>query len=232
MNHSINDSYVNRIAKHLIVNSSFMDNLGLFNGKMGIVIFFYHFAKYSQKAIYYDFANKLLDEIYSEIHSETPINLKNGFAGIGWSIEYLLQNNFLEGNSNEALADIDSKIMEYEPMRMNDRSLETGASGLLFYTLTRLYSPKHASNDNPFSDSYLKSWHDVALTECGQTTDISYFSKLFLHWEKKSEEVHFTINNFLPHILPEFSRIDDDFVFLPYGLQHGCAGIGLKMLLS
>lgn len=98
-----NNGYLSRIARHLIINSSYTDNLGLYNGKMGILIFFAHFARYTQKKIYDDFAGKLLDEVYSEIHTETPINFTNGLCGIGWSMEYLLQNNFLDGNSNEVL---------------------------------------------------------------------------------------------------------------------------------
>ena len=36
-----------KIADHLIINSSFLDNLGLLHGKMGIVIFFYHYSQYT-----------------------------------------------------------------------------------------------------------------------------------------------------------------------------------------
>ena len=131
--------YLLRIARHLIVNSSYTDNLGLFDGKIGIVIFFAHLARYSRKKIYDDFAGKLLDEVYAQIHTETPINFKNGLCGIGWSMEYLLQNDFIEGNSNDVLAGIDEKIMERDPLRVCDKSFETGAAGILFYILTRLF---------------------------------------------------------------------------------------------
>ena len=57
-----------RIANHLIINSSFLDNLGLFHGKMGIVIFFYHYSRYTHNPLYEEFAGELLDEIFEEIH--------------------------------------------------------------------------------------------------------------------------------------------------------------------
>ncbi len=41
-----------RIANHSTINSSFLDNLGLFHGKMGIVIFFYHYSRYTNNPIY------------------------------------------------------------------------------------------------------------------------------------------------------------------------------------
>lgn len=208
-----------------------MDDLGLYNGKAGIVIFFAHFARHTKQTIYDDFAGKLLDEVYTQIHTETPINFKNGLCGIGWSMEYLLQNNFIDGNSNEVLAGIDEKIMERDPLRICDKSFETGAAGILFYILTRLFSSKRDINDIPFIPLYLENWHKVALTENQQQTDLGYFCNLFLQWVN-NEDVKFTVNKLLPNMVLPSMTMDEEFVYLPYGLKNGCAGIGLKNILS
>ncbi len=47
-----NNELLQRIANHLIINSSFLENLGLFHGKMGIVIFYYHYLCYTSSSIY------------------------------------------------------------------------------------------------------------------------------------------------------------------------------------
>lgn len=228
---SNNNEYLYRIARHLIVNSSYTDKLGLYDGKMGIVIFFAHFARYIQKKIYDDYAGKLLDEVYAEIHTETPINFRNGLCGIGWGMEYLLQNNFLEGNSNEVLAGIDEKIMERDPLRICDNSFETGAAGILFYIVTRLLSTRKEKNDIPFVPSYLDSWNKVALAESQKQTDLGHFSNLFLQW-KNNEEVKFTVNKLIPNMLLPSITMDEEYMYLPFGLKNGCAGIGLKNILS
>lgn len=228
---SNNNEYLYRIARHLIVNSSYTDKLGLYDGKMGIVIFFAHFAQYIQKKIYNDYAGKLLDEVYAEIHTETPINFRNGLCGIGWGMEYLLQNNFLEGNSNDVLAGIDEKIMERDPLRICDNSFETGAAGILFYIVTRLLSTRKEKNDIPFIPSYLDSWNKVALAESQKQTDLGHFSNLFLQW-KNNEEVKFTVNKLIPNMLLSSTTRDEEYMYLPFGLKNGCAGIGLKNILS
>jgi len=58
------ENRLQRIANVLLLNASFTDNLGLLNGKMGIAIFFYQYARYTGNKVYEDYAGELIDEIY------------------------------------------------------------------------------------------------------------------------------------------------------------------------
>ncbi len=81
------------------------------HGKMGICIFFYHLARKTGDKNYEEFAGELLDEIFEEIDIKTPLDFENGLTGIGWGIEYLVQNGFAEGDTNEILAAIDNSVL-------------------------------------------------------------------------------------------------------------------------
>ena len=59
---------------YLTINSSFTGDLGLFHGRMGIILFFAHYAHATQSKHYEDFAGCLLDELYEEIHEDLPVN--------------------------------------------------------------------------------------------------------------------------------------------------------------
>lgn len=142
------------IANHLLLRTSFMTSLGLFYGKMGSVLFFVHYAKYTNNSIYDDFASEILDEIYEDVHTEMPIYFSNGLCGIAWSIEYLLQQGYMEGESDEVLSDLDAKIMMWDPLRISDFTLETGLEGIAWYVLSRLTSPR--SGSIPFDNRYLR----------------------------------------------------------------------------
>ncbi|MGV8096402.1 MAG: lanthionine synthetase LanC family protein [Mangrovibacterium sp.] len=98
------------LANVLLLNASFIDNLGLFNGKMGIAIFFYHYAKYTGNKVYENYAGDLLDEIYEEINVRTPADFTCGLTGVGWGIEYLVQNEFIEAETDEVLKEIDQAV--------------------------------------------------------------------------------------------------------------------------
>lgn len=139
---------------YLTINSSFVADLGLFHGRMGIVLFFAHYGRAIQDKRYEDFAGDLLDEIYEEIHVDMPVNLENGLCGIGWGIEYLVQQGFMEGNTDEILADIDRKVMEIDPLRMTDLSFQRGLAGIAFYVIARLNAHRETTV-LPFDGAYL-----------------------------------------------------------------------------
>lgn len=120
-----------RIINTLLLNASFIDNLGLMHGKMGISILFYHLARKYNNKIYEDYAGELIDEIYEEINPKTPVDFENGLAGIGWGIEYLVQNKFIEADTDEVLEEFDKKI--YAKLLENHLKMGKGLKGLLGY---------------------------------------------------------------------------------------------------
>lgn len=142
-----------RITNNLIINASCLKDIGLYNGKMGISIFFFHYAQYTGNSIYEDFAGDLLDEIYEDISLETPITLSNGVCGIGWGIIYLYQQGFITGDVAEALFEIDQKVMEYDLHQSLDNSLNQGLAGIAFYVYTRMGMK---DIKNPFDNLFLE----------------------------------------------------------------------------
>ena len=135
-----------RISNTLLLNASFIDNLGLMHGKMGISIYFFHLARQTGDKIYEDYAGELIDEIYEEITLYTPVDFENGLAGIGWGIEYLVLNGFIEADTDEVLEEFDNRIFkELIYNTPHDMGLLNGLVGIGAYFLTRIQNP--ASND-------------------------------------------------------------------------------------
>ena len=127
-----------QIANHLIINSSFLTDLSLYHGKMGSVLFFCNYARYTGNSVYEEFAGELLDELFSEIHDGIGVDFENGLSGIGWGILYLLKNNFIVGSPDDILEDIDAKMLEVNLLRVRDLSLERGIAGIVTYLTNRL----------------------------------------------------------------------------------------------
>lgn len=47
MNEVMDEALLKRIANHQMLCGSFCQNLGLLHGKMGLVLFFFHYARYT-----------------------------------------------------------------------------------------------------------------------------------------------------------------------------------------
>lgn len=96
-----------RIVNHNLLYEPFNSDWGLFKGRMGAILFLFHYARYTGKTLYADFAEKLLDDIYEDItDGVTTCQL----CEIGWGILYLLQQGFVEGDADEILEVIDHRV--------------------------------------------------------------------------------------------------------------------------
>ena len=126
-----------KIVDYLLLYSPYMQDIGLFHGKMGVVIALYLYStKYSDEQVS-EYAWDLLQQIYDGIHSNMPIGLEYGLAGIGYGTTMLYKRGLVDCDLNSILVDVDSKIMEHDPRRMKDLSIRSGVGGLMQYIAFR-----------------------------------------------------------------------------------------------
>lgn len=148
------------ISRSLMLHGSFTRNLGLMSGKMGTVLFFYHYARYTGDVNFRKFAEEILNEVYEEITSSYPYNFSDGLCGIAWSMVYLIRNGFVStDDEKDLLSELDDKVMEWDVRRLHDASFETGTLGLGHYILSR-YNPQEKVFYLP--QDYLQDYFEVA----------------------------------------------------------------------
>lgn len=216
-----------RIANHLLLNSVFSSNLGLYHGKIGIIIFFCHYARHTANTLYDEFAGILLEQLYEDIHDRMYFDLEDGLCGIGWGVEYLRHNNFIDGDINDMLKDIDNKIMEHDPLRLNDRSIKTGTGGILHYATYRLQNYSQLEKVELFDQAYLKALLDVA-NQSGKQDEINPIATHYINCIKEKSPSYNPVE-FLSQ-LNNVEPTDDDITKWELGIEKGCAGIGLKIM--
>ena len=189
-----------RIANVLLLNASFIDNTGLLNGKFGIAIFFYHYGRYSNNIIYTEYAGELIDEIYEEINTNTPVDFANGLAGIGWGTEYLVRNGFLDADTDETLAEIDKTL--YRSFSSNPFRIENGKD-LFDYGLYIGARIHHSGKDDDSLNNQIKREHiNSIIDQCEKL----FVNKRYLEFNIHQLSVS-TINSFLWFLL-EMDRLE------------------------
>lgn len=187
---NIENNQLNDFVRQLFFNRQGTDNLGLYNGKMGIALFFFHAARSLNNIWYEEYAEALLDEIFEDIHCDIPIDFSTGICGIGWGIEYLIQNGYATGCSDNILSELDKKVVEKDLRRIEDASLEHGLKGIARYVNARLLSTRDVTSALPFDSLYLNELKEacarlnVELTEHVNLDKIlndikSHYAKLY-----------------------------------------------------
>jgi hypothetical protein len=131
------DILLQQIANTLLVNVQHLPVLGLFDGQLGAALFFYRYARYSGRSSYSDYSDQVMDVVAESIYANTPKALCNGLAGIGWTVDYLMKNGFVEADE-EVLEEVDAAL---EKMTVQEIEAEIHAETPLFsrgiYALAR-----------------------------------------------------------------------------------------------
>lgn len=128
-----------QIAKIIQQNGLAGVNHGLMHGNTGLCIFFYHLSRKTNNPDYEKIADDLLDKAFANLSTSASADFENGLAGIGWGVEYLVQNKFAQGNTDEILEEVDNKVFRaLNEDNHNSFELGNGLTGYLFYLISRL----------------------------------------------------------------------------------------------
>ena len=219
------------IIHELLLRSSLIQDIGLLQGKMGLVIFFMYYHQYTKEALYEDVANELLDEIVEGLHKDLPITFDSGLPGIGWGIDYLIHKGFIGGDSKEICEEIDHKIMETDPRRMTDYSFETGLGGILLYVLTHNKTVSDQKQDPPFDTTYLNDLYTACVKARSDNTAPTETQEL-IECYITSQETR-TIPNYSIWNFPRLTQGIQDFnerkvTQYSLGIKQGLAGALLE----
>lgn len=150
-----------KMLNHLILHANDVPNaIGLLDGKMGIALVLAHYARYSRKKKIEHAADFLVENVMNQLTTTVSIDFANGLSGIGWGIEYLIQNNYTKGCGADILQDLDERIMQVDVTRIKDWSLEKGLLGILHYVLYHLQGA-NKSELRVFDKPYLASWLSI-----------------------------------------------------------------------
>lgn len=205
-----------QIANMLIVNGTLLENSGLWYGKMGVAIFFCHYAQCTENELYMDYAVEIINVIRAEIHQDSITDYDRGLAGIGAGVEYLSHTGFLTIDTDKVLRDIDKRIQKeiiYTPQENN--SIANGLCGLGQYLLYRCKT--FGTNEMSFLINQEFIMHIMDLLENGKNPMPSDFPNVlsFLYRLYPLDICKPKIERYTNRILADFSMdaISDEWLF-------------------
>jgi len=226
---NIQNKTLERIARHLIIYSASMEDIGLMNGKMGIALFFYHLHKVTGNDNHLAFANEMIQDISSRLDYKIPRTFFDGLVGISWGFDHLIKNNFIDFEEDDMLIELDNALLEINIANLFDESFSTGVRGIAYYLVSRCSG--NSSIPAPFSLEYIADLYDrMHRIESKDPTAISLQNQL--QQIQKGVIIEYDLNPFYQLIGNE--PYDDSNLFVINRnrgiINNGYTGIALRML--
>lgn len=135
-----------KIANYLL-NIDRQKASGLLTGNTGVCLFLYQVSRKSRQTKFEEAADIMLDNILEKQTVMSPSNFRDGLAGIGWAIEYLLQNKYYEGDSEEILGDVDNVVFKSVTQAgLPLLAINEGLCGYLLYLNSRIKNSKDSNS--------------------------------------------------------------------------------------
>lgn len=211
--------------------------LNIETGKMGICMYFFMLAEDLKNKQYQQWAGKLLDETYAQLSQTIYPQPLSNIVQLGIGIDFLLSQNFVEGNINQILKDVDIVLFQRMTSSKNPQKLTYGTPGflyILYYLYLRLEKQKNGS-DRRFllEELTIKAFNDVYASLNSSFYDepilfnLDYKLPLFLYVLSKIHSLQF-YNYRIDEVIKEIagliqSRIPvlhSNRLYLLWGLVH------------
>ena len=216
---------------HLMLQSPFIKDIGLLHGKMGIALFFYHYAKHTDNTVYSDYADDLLDDVWKNLHNRLSDTFESGSTGIVWGVEYLIQNDFVQDNSNDICEDVDARIMQIDLRRMTPEFIAKELEGFLHYVLIRTLGTIKQQSSPPFDKMYRNDLFQLFsfLLQQNKTNETCQaLIRQYLAYTSNGESL-----NYMPDLslfIGECKTDEKNLFSSPLGLKNGLAGMLYKQI--
>lgn len=165
-----------RIANTIIAN---LDNTmppGLFNGKLGLALFLYQYAKRSGMSSYEDIASHLLDGSFSALSPNMSPSAIDGVASIGCGLLRMTEMDLIEMDEH-VLKDIDALLLD-NPLIMlhSERHFPVPLFSSGIYCIERL---KHDDEvKDKYANNVIKAMESFVLQENESNLKLSLLNSL------------------------------------------------------
>lgn len=145
-------------------------SLGLENGRCGLVLSAFLLSEKDKR--YKDRALTHLHYLLEHVYESSSLSFNEGLMGIGWTLEFLTQNQYIPNSSDLLLLEIDDIIYKWINFhQLNSFSVKNGYIGALLYFCYRLKG-----------DRIITPYRELALKEC----TVRILGKLYVEAKKQT----------------------------------------------
>lgn len=142
--------YSQTLADYVRFYAPYLPKIGLYHGRIGVLLALKLGNIYRENKILEDSVNWLFESIIDQVDDRLPLGMEDGLVGVAYGISLLNQHTSMNLDLNDVLAEIDSRIMLFDPRRIQDTSFRSGLKGIMAYVSLREQEGRLTSLDSMY----------------------------------------------------------------------------------
>lgn len=147
-----------------------LKHIGTLSGRSGIALFQFYCAKYFDEDRYADYGVEIISSCIDALNEGyTFPTYCNGIAGFGWTLQHLVENEFIELDLDELLPPFDDYLNAKMDFDLGDGNYDFlhGASGYAFYFFKRYKNSEGAIKEHyrGYLEKFVQGLDTLAIHE-------------------------------------------------------------------
>jgi hypothetical protein len=126
----MNKDILKKLVDYVVLNSFACNSTGLYNGKAGLSLCLFESSRYLKDEKIEEIAFDLIQEALLSKNSD--VSFENGLSGIGYTLLYLLEQNYFEADFEELFSDFHQKIIDWVDTQPKEDALVNNMK-MLYY---------------------------------------------------------------------------------------------------
>lgn len=129
-----------------------MPHVGLYGGKLGLIILLYHYAHFNRNDKYKELADRLMTSALV-IPSDFSYQFSDGLSGVGWGLLHLMKQGFVQIDE-DVWVELDRRIMTLDRMQIQKNDAIDELAGLISYVEARQKQMSGSKQISSFSPDF------------------------------------------------------------------------------
>ena len=197
------------------------DDFSLMYGNTGIALFLFHYWQWRKQNSFYKKAAELINRVFVDLskqihlnmqHDTLPVDLSfsSGLCGIGWALDYLTKNEFIECDMQESMCMIDAAIYRnmVHGLYSEDQKEIKEAMAAGIYAVNR---------DDRLSKEYLRRFVNEWTT-----LTVSNRHSTFINFIRENSETATFLRNRITEKYPDIIPLSANNIPRTAGENHAC----------
>lgn len=159
MNKELLEKNLKKINEIIKIKYKNENQIGVLSGLSGISLFQFYYSKYLGVDTHADMGMKILENSIAKINKGyNNLTYCNGIAGLGWVLDHLEQENFIDFDSDDLLPELDEHLYSVmiSDIKKGNYDFLHGAIGYAFYFLNRYRNTKSEALKEKYKTTLLE----------------------------------------------------------------------------